>query len=184
MTVFVGGIHGVGKTYLGAPAANHLGIRHATASQLIREERGLQTWGNDKRVAGIEENQAALISATTRLRADGQGLLLDGHFVLREASGILTEVDIQVFRDLQIRAVLLLSADLDTVIDRLHKRGDRSWSKSELRQLAEHEEAHARRVSSELCLQLKLLVSPTPNEFMAALTGVLDSAFCGAEGRR
>jgi len=171
--VFVGGIHGVGKTYLGAPAAKHLGIRHATASHLIREERGLQTWGADKRVAGIDENQAALISATARLRTGGQQLLLDGHFVLRGADGSLTEVGVQVFRDLQIRAVLLLATDIEVVLGRLHERGDHSWSESELRLLAEREEAHARLVATELRLPLKHLVSPASEEFVDALMEVL-----------
>lgn len=174
MIIFVGGIHGAGKTYLGAPAALQLGIRHATASQLIREERGLQTWGADKRVAGIDENQAALVSATTRLRAEGQRLLLDGHFVLRETNGSFSEVDIQVFRDLQIGAVLLLETELNIVLNRLRERGDHSWSESELRLLADYEEAHARRVSSELCLPLRHLVSPTREEFVSALRVVLD----------
>lgn len=174
MIVFVGGIHGVGKTYLGAPAAEHLGIRHATASQLIREERGLQTWGADKRVAGIDENQSALVSATNRLRADGQRLLLDGHFVLRESNGSFTEVDTQVFRDLKIGAVLHLATEIDVVNTRLHERGDHSWSDSELRLFADKEEAHARRVSAELCVPLKQLFNPTSEEFIAALTIFFD----------
>ena len=41
MTIFVAGIHGVGKTFLAQPAAARLGMRYATASQLIREERGV-----------------------------------------------------------------------------------------------------------------------------------------------
>lgn len=175
MIVFMGGIHGVGKTYLGAPAAQHLGIRHATASQLIREERGLQTWGADKRVAGVDENQAALVSATTRLRVEGQRLLLDGHFVLRGINGSFSEVDVQVFRDLQIGAVLLLATEPDVVLNRLRERGDHSWSELELRLFADCEEAHARRVSEELCLPLRHLVSPTREEFVSALRVVLDT---------
>lgn len=169
MIVFVGGVHGVGKTYLGAPAAELVGIRHATASQLIREERGLRTWGEDKRVTGIAENQAALISAAARLRTERQPLLLDGHFVLRGTDGNLTEVDVQVFRDLQIGAVLLLVADIDVVLNRLHERGDHSWSKPELHLLAEREEARAHHVATELSLPHKQLVSPTQEEFVAAL---------------
>lgn len=174
MIVFVGGIHGVGKTFLGGPAAKHLGIRHATASQLIREERGLQSWGSDKRVTGIDENQAALISAMARLRAEGRRLLLDGHFVLRRVDGRLTEVDVQVFRDLQIGALLLIATNIDVVIHRLLERGDCSWSESELRRLAEFEEAHARLVATELRLPLKHLINPTREEFVATLMDILD----------
>lgn len=165
MIIFVAGIHGVGKTFLGAPAAQQLGIRHATASQLIREERGLQSWGADKRVSGLDENQAALISATKRLRYSGQKLLLDGHFVLRGINGEFNEIDPQVFRGLQIGAVLLLEADIDVVIERLGARGDTSWTSSELRTLAECEEMHARRVSSALGIAFRNLHAPSKSQF-------------------
>lgn len=175
MIVFVGGIHGVGKTYLGAPAAKHLGIRHATASQLIREERGLQSWGADKRAEGIDENQAALISATNRLRSGGQKLLLDGHFVLRGANGEFSEIEIQVFRDLQIGAVLLLHASVDVVFERLQAREDTSWTESELQMFTEREEAHARRVSAELGVAFRYLNSPSQSEFGDAISAILDA---------
>ncbi len=166
MIVFVAGIHGVGKTFLGAPAAKQLGIRHVTASQLIREERGLQSWCADKRVSGVDENQAALISAANRLRSTNQKLLLDGHFVLRVTNGEFNEFDTQVFRDLQIGAVLLIEAELDTVIERLRIRGDASWTLSELRTLARREAAHARLVSSTLGITYRNLFAPSEREFV------------------
>lgn len=176
MIIFVAGIHGVGKTYLGSPAAKNIGLRHATASQLIQEERGLQSWGSDKRVASVDENQAALISATNRLRANGQNLLLDGHFVLRGANGGLNKINSQVFRDLQIGAVLLLQARIEIVVNRLQARGDMSWTVSELQNLAEQEEAHAARVSAELGIACTNLCQPSQREFEKAICSIL-SAF-------
>jgi adenylate kinase len=173
MIIFVAGIHGVGKTFLGAPVAQQLGIRHATASQLIRKERGLQSWGADKRVSGLDENQAALVSATKRLHSSGQNLLLDGHFVLRGTNGAFNEIDPQVFRDLQIGAVLLLEADTDVVIDRLRVRGDTSWSPMELRTLAAREEAHARHVSSALGIAIRNLLAPGERQFGDAIKEII-----------
>lgn len=173
MIIFVSGIHGVGKTFLGAPVAQQLGIRHATASQLIREERGLQSWGADKRVSGLDENQAALILATKRVHSGGQKLLLDGHFVLRGTNGEINEIDTQVFRDLQIDAVLLLEVDIGVVIERLKARGDTSWTSSELRSLAEREEAHARRVSSALGIAFRNLLAPSERQFRDAIEAIL-----------
>lgn len=48
--IFVAGVHGVGKGYIGIPVAVALGINHFTASQLIREEKGRATWGIDKKL--------------------------------------------------------------------------------------------------------------------------------------
>lgn len=173
MIIFVAGIHGVGKTYLGAPAAQSLGLRHATASQLIREERGLQSWGSDKRVEGIDENQAALISAAKRLRSSEQPLLLDGHFVLRGANGELQQIDVQVFRELQIDAVLLLEAGLDVVLERLNVRGDTSWTVSDLHALAEQETTHALRISTELGIPLANVYSPSREQFEDAIRALI-----------
>lgn len=173
MIVFVGGIHGVGKTYLGAPVAKQLGMRHATASKLIREERGLQSWGTDKRVEGIDENQAALISATNRLRSCGHKILLDGHFVLRGANGEFKEIDLQVFRDMQLGAVLLLEASLDSVMQRLNARGDVSWTITELQHFAELENAHAHQVSAELGIPFSCIPNPSERTFANAIESVL-----------
>lgn len=173
MIIFVAGIHGVGKTFLGAPVAQQLGMRHATASQLIREERGLQSWGADKRVSGLDENQAALILATKRLRSSGQKLLLDGHFVLRSTNSEFNEIDPQVFRDLQIDAILLLEADIDVIIERLRARGDTSWTSPELRILAEREEVHARRVSSALGIVFRNLLAPNERQFRDAIEVII-----------
>jgi adenylate kinase len=55
--IFLAGVHGVGKGFLGAPVANALGISHFTASQLIREEKGQATWGKDKKTFDLDDNQ-------------------------------------------------------------------------------------------------------------------------------
>lgn len=173
MIIFVAGVHAVGKTYLGAPAAKKMGLRYATASQLIREERGLQSWGGDKRVVGIDENQAALISAINRLRSSGEKLMLDGHFVLRGANGEFSEINLHIFRDLQIGAVLLLQASTDVVIERLRARGDSSWTESELQIFSELEATHANRIADQLGVAFTSLCSPSQEEFENAVCTIL-----------
>ena len=58
--IFLSGVHGVGKGFLGAPAARALGMDHLTASQLIREEKGRVTWETDKRVSEVDDNRDLL----------------------------------------------------------------------------------------------------------------------------
>ena len=71
MTVLVAGAHGVGKTFLAKPAAERLGFRYATASQLIRDERGHATWTETRQVTQIDENQIALARAVARILDGG-----------------------------------------------------------------------------------------------------------------
>lgn len=108
--IFLAGVHGVGKSYLGEPAAKALGIAYRTASKLIREEKGAATWAIDKKTADIDSNQTALIQAVSKLRAAG-ALLLDGHFVLRDAQGTITPLTARVFSQLNLKGVILLTEE-------------------------------------------------------------------------
>jgi adenylate kinase len=78
--IFLAGVHGVGKGFLGTPVASALGISHLTASQLIREEKGQATWGHDKKTSDLDDNQLALIRAVAQRRLTHPSILLDGHF--------------------------------------------------------------------------------------------------------
>jgi len=161
MTIFVAGVHGAGKTFLARPACERLGLVHATASQLIRQERGLTTWSDDKTVSEVDENQRALISAVRRISAEGRQLVLDGHFVLRRAAWTHERLSMDVFRDLRCSAVLLIQSPIPVVIERLVARGDTSWDEEELSRFGEEEVAHGSQIAGQLGIPIEVLDSPT-----------------------
>lgn len=165
MTIFIAGIHGVGKTHLGKSAAETLGLRYATASQLIREERGRGTWGHGKLVDEVEQNQAALVAAMQRLRSAGEQVLLDGHFVLRKSVGVHERLPPVVFRALDCTAVVVLTCAPEKVRQRLIGRGDETWSELEITQFAGSEVEHARSVCNELGVRLAILHEPEQHVF-------------------
>lgn len=172
MTVFVGGVHGVGKTFLAKPAAAKLGMTYATASQLIRDERGRATWDSSKAVGEIRENQAALVAAVNRLRLTGHALLLDGHFVLRRMPGEHERLPMSVFRDLACTSVLLLVCPTEVVLARMADRNNSSWDRDELIEFAKAEASHAAQVCAALAIPLVTLHAPTPDDFELALTAL------------
>lgn len=175
MTIFIAGVHGVGKTYLAKPAAARLALRYATASQLIREERGHASWDAAKKVDEVADNQAALIKAVERINACGQTLLLDGHLVLRKAVGEHERLPDAVFRDLGCSAIILLTCPVSTVLKRLSARGDVSWSEGEMRAFANAEHEHAETVASALHIPLTVLKTPSNDEFDSNLRQILHS---------
>lgn len=160
--IFLAGVHGVGKGYLGAPVAKLLGINHCTASQLIREEKGHATWGKDKLVAEVDDNQLALIRAVERRRESGQKTLLDGHFVLRGASRDLIRLPAAVFSGLHLMGVILLTEKTETIAKRLADRDGVSTSPASIAELAAEEAAHAQNICG--ALKLPLTVVPSPSE--------------------
>jgi adenylate kinase len=169
MTIFVAGIHGAGKTFATKPACQKLGLVHATASQLIKEERGLATWDGAKIVSDIDQNQVALISAARRIRDSGEMLVLDGHFVLRKAPGIHERLPVDVFKALECSSVLLIRSSVPILLERLRARQDKSWSEAELTEFSKAEDAWGTEVARVLGIPLRILDSPALQEVEAWL---------------
>ena len=169
MTIFVAGVHGAGKTFATKPACQKLGLVHATASQLIKEERGHATWGAAKVVSDVDQNQAALVSAVERIRATGATLVIDGHFVLRRAPGNHEWLPVEVFRALHCSFVLLIRSPVPVLLERLRARGDMSWSETELTEFSKAEDAHSDEVAKVLGIPLRILDSPSSQEVETCL---------------
>lgn len=157
MTIFVAGIHGAGKTYSTKLACKNLGLMHATASELIREERGKSSWDSSKIVSEIEQNQQALVSASRRIRETGTTLVLDGHFVLRQAPGKHKKLSTEIFRELNCSSILLIQTPIPEVLERLRVRKDTSWSEEELIIFSETENIHSIDIATALNIPLTVL---------------------------
>ena len=164
MTIFVAGVHGAGKTFATKPACQKLGLVHATASQLIKEERGQATWDSAKMVSDVDQNQTALVVGARRIRVSGATLVIDGHFVLRRASGTHERLPVYVFRALECSSILLIRCPVPVLLERLHARQDTSWTEAELAEFSKAEDAHSAEVASVLGIPLKTLDSPTAQE--------------------
>ena len=143
MVIFLAGAHGVGKTFLGSPTADRLGIRYATASALIHDELGTSNWDAGKRVLDADRNQEALIRAVNRIASAGKPLILDGHFVLRGHDGHLIKLQDSVFQRLNISTVVLLEAPLEIIVERIKERTGTAHSMKDIAEICEAERVHA-----------------------------------------
>jgi adenylate kinase len=169
MTVLVAGVHGVGKTFLAKPVAERLGYRYATASQLIREQRGHASWTETRQVTQIDENQVALVRAVARILDGGEQLLLDGHLVLRARPNHHQLLAESVFLGLQCRHIIILTAPAEVLLARLKARDDETWTLQELDSFSEAEVAHGVHVAGCLGITLTVLDSPQGEDLEAAL---------------
>lgn len=173
MTLFVGGVHAVGKTFVLRPVCESLGIRHATASQLIKEQRGFESWTESKQVNDIDENQRALVAAVARLEEGGETVVLDGHFVLRRDVSVHEAIGVPTFLQLRMRGAILLDAASETVAERLRQRSDFSWTTAEIDELRRRERQHAEAVCRELEVQMACLYMPSDAEVRDVISQML-----------
>jgi adenylate kinase len=173
MIIFLGGIHGVGKSFLGSHAAKENHLLHKSASQLIKEERGTQSWDEKKYTNEIEINQKALISAINRLKQNCENLLLDGHFCLMGINGEITIIEIKVFEKLNLNAILLLESNIHTLKERLKARGETSYTDRFLKEFLMKERQQAIAASEKLNIPLKIMLDPTKHQFNTAVKSII-----------
>lgn len=153
--VFVGGVHGAGKTSLSALLARLLSASHATAGTLIRQAKvdgeGAPANGLRKEVANVDRNQALLLDGLEHYRQTVIGpILLDGHFALLTPDGAVVDVPLAVFEAIAPAAVLLVEADEAVVHQRLLNRDGAAPAISTLSLLGQRERTRATAVSARL----------------------------------
>jgi adenylate kinase len=121
-TVFVAGIHAVGKSTVCKAVSDKFGVSHYTASQIIKEEKSSAILANSKLVADVAENQWLLIQGVLKRLNEGH-FLLDGHFTMRRKSdGEIETIHVDVFRDLRIGGVVLFTDHPEEIVKRMHAR--------------------------------------------------------------
>ncbi|MDF1782306.1 MAG: ATP-binding protein [Alcanivoracaceae bacterium] len=170
MVIFLAGAHGVGKTFLGKPAAESLGFLHATASSLILNMLdGERNWDSDKCTESIDDNQQALVTAVDKIQEIGDvTLVLDGHFVLRNKVGEIEKISPDVFKRLGISSIILIESPVSVVLERLKQRGAPQTVK-DISELAEAELSASEQVSKAMSIPLVRLTSPSKESLICAL---------------
>lgn len=167
--LFVAGVHAVGKTFVLKPVCESLGMRHATASQLIQEQRGTASWTISRQVDDVDENQRMLLEAVRRSERIGETLVLDGHFVLRRGVNVHEKISVDIFSQLRIKGVILLEAPSAIILERLQRRGDETWGMDEIENFSRCELDHAETVCRELMLPLVRLNLPVESDVRNAI---------------
>ncbi len=152
--VFVGGVHGVGKTSFCRELAKDMASTHLSASALIS---GPEQIGRE--VESLEENQRLLVRALRSYECPSSLLLLDGHFVLTTSDGLHQPVPQWTFREMGASALILLTAPPSEIHARLLARDGSSVGPSEIDALQNREATVASVVAADLQLPLLRLAN-------------------------
>jgi adenylate kinase len=172
--IFIGGIHGVGKTYF----CNEINKRHNipsyTASKLISAIKR-KNFSNNKLITGIDRNQDYLTQAIHNLPITDPWFLLDGHFCLLNTKGDVTKVPRSTFNNLGIKAIILLTDSIESIAERLALRDSIMHNLSLLEDFQQQEIEYAKSIANENHIPIKIIHSKNDasiaTDFLDSLIG-------------
>ncbi len=153
--VFVSGVHGVGKSYFCKTIKESLGFVTYSASNLIAERKNA-SFSKDKLIPDIDNNQAYLLSAVNDLNTVTRQYLLDGHFCLLNANGLVQRIPQNTFTLLKPDAIVLLTEKADVIIQRRKERDNVLHSKTDIQLFQDEEIAYAKEVAAILNIPIHI----------------------------
>ncbi|AIG00450.1 ATP-binding protein [Alteromonas australica] len=160
--IFIGGIHGAGKSTLCKKLISELKIPHYSASELItRAQKGLYT--KNKTVKNVTKNQDVLLVALNEF-VDEPCILLDGHFALFDAKQKVQQIPVETFASIEPIAMCVLTSDIELILERIAARDGIQHDKSAYEALSDSELANAKSVAKRL--NIPLFIHDTNNDIL------------------
>lgn len=147
--IFVGGIHGVGKTFLCSNLSDIMGIPHYSSSELISFSKKEQ-FGSNKEAEEINNNQNYLFYALDSLNLRGGNFILDGHFCLLSKESMISKIPLDTFYKLSPASVVLLKGSPRLIAERLFKRDGKEYKSEFLERFQNEELTYAKVITNYL----------------------------------
>lgn len=151
--VFVGGVHGVGKSTICRSICDELGITYLSASDLIKWSE-LNVDPRNKLVKDISQTQDRLVTALNALVQVGKDYLLDGHFCLFNSQADVKRIPLATFKSIAPAVVCVITGTPSEIEESQGRRGGQVYSQSLIKEMQDSEVAHARQVSTDLRIPL------------------------------
>jgi len=169
--IFVGGIHGAGKSTVCARIQDDLSIESITASQLIKRESKVFNTQN-KSVDNALENQIKLIKQLKQ-EASGKRIVLDGHLTLINKKHDIESIPLSVFRQINPSHILLITATAEAILNRLHARDNKIYDVNLIQTMCKKEEEHAEYISKALNIPLFIFTSDDYSKIKDIFSSIL-----------
>lgn len=149
--IFVGGIHGVGKsTFVAAVKAICPSVEGLSCSTIIKWENPTR-----KEVENVEASQNELLANLPYFIDMDKGYLLDGHFCLLTEQGTIERVPLNVFETINPDMILLLEECPTKIRERLSQRDSVEYSVDLVRGFLHEERTYAKEVADTLGIPIK-----------------------------
>lgn len=151
--LFVGGIHGVGKSTICRQLSTDLNVNYLSASEVLKW-KDINTDEKNKKVTNIPDTQDRLISGLNNLIKPHNKYILDGHFCLFDGSGFATKIPIETFEIINPLSLTIITGDLDEILNGLQNRDQKSYTHESLSHMQKLEIEYAQELSDILKIKL------------------------------
>jgi len=174
--IFIAGIHGVGKsTFCNDFETLHPNLECFSASSLIKNYKS-NAFTDSKQVPNIDANQDVLINALKSQKITKDLVLLDGHFCLFDSEFIPQEIPLEVFLKLNLNLIILLTAPIELIIERMKSRDGKLHSVDKLSELQDLEISAAKNTAEKLNIPLFILTNnDISTNFENSISNVLEA---------
>lgn len=140
--IFIGGVHGVGKTTISNDLVARYQIPAYSASRIISDLKN-QNLPSDKLIPDIDVNQALLIEGLRKVKPIEEFFILDGHFCLINENRTISKISETVFQELEPIAFIVVTDTVNSIGERLKKRDTIHYPLDFIKQFQEEEIKHA-----------------------------------------
>ncbi|WP_141432452.1 ATP-binding protein [Bacillus sp. 03113] len=149
--IFIGGIHGVGKSFLCKKISEELKLEHHSSSQLISSKKN-ENFNSNKKIKDVDSNQSFLISALKELDLTNKLFLLDGHFCLLDMDQKISKIPEDTFTTLAPKGIVVLTDKIELIAERLLKRDQKHYTYEFLEKFQKTEVDYANYIAMKLQL--------------------------------
>lgn len=132
--LFVGGIHGVGKSTLCSKICSDLGLNHLTASSLLKWHE-IKEDIKDKKVDNIDYTQERLIQGLEQTIIPSEKYLLEGHLTLFDREGKISEVPTNIFQKISPVLISVITEDPGIIKSRIESRDGNHYDLNSLSEM-------------------------------------------------
>ena len=169
--IFIGGIHGVGKSTVCTEICKEGIITSLSASDLIKWSE-MNDDPKNKNVANVQDTQDKLIAGLNNIKDVDHNYLLDGHFCLLGRNDEISQVPLSLFQSISPKFLCLITGDVDEINRNMVKRDGKSYNIELLAKMQDEEIKHATFISDILGVPL---IVGTKEDFSDIQNAIYDS---------
>lgn len=147
--IFIGGIHGVGKSTICKVVTDMLEIEYLSASQVLKW-REIKTDYKDKKVEDIDYTQDKLIIGLNEIVVSDKFYLLDGHFCLFNNLGEINRVPLETFTSIKPILICTIIGNPNEIARKLSSRDHKQYDPNRLLLMQEEEKSYGDSVAKYL----------------------------------